>query len=218
MSAKNRYTREVLAEAVERVGCVNGLISLLGTEPYPRLGRYLLERCRHFGIDVSHFEHRDRKPRVRPDREELRAAVAASYSLAEVLRRLGRPVSGSHRGSLRLWIQEEGFSTTHFLGQAHQRGRQGPVPTKSAAEILIRHNGKRRTPTHLLRRALREVGVPACCDMCGTPPEWGGRPMTLEIDHINGDWGDDRRENLRLLCPNCHAITSTWCRGGRRRR
>lgn len=41
-----------------------------------------------------------------------------------------------------------------------------------------------------------------------------GKALTLEIDHINGDWSDDRAENLRLLCPNCHAITDTWCRGG----
>ncbi|MFB7466307.1 hypothetical protein ACFCZ1_22930 [Streptomyces sp. NPDC056224] len=54
--------------------------------------------------------------------------------------------------------------------------------------------------------------------MCGTPPDWLGLPMTLEIDHVNGDWSDDRRENLHLLCPNCHAVTSTWCRGGQSRR
>ncbi|MEU0082540.1 HNH endonuclease [Streptomyces sp. NPDC006274] len=69
----------------------------------------------------------------------------------------------------------------------------------------------------MLRRALKEVGIPEQCDECGTGPKWFGLPMTLEIDHVNGDRNDDRRENLRLLCPNCHAVTSTWCRGGRGR-
>jgi hypothetical protein len=40
--------------------------------------------------------------------------------------------------------------------------------------------------------------------------------MTLQIDHINGDWHDNRLENLRYLCPNCHALTETWCGNGRR--
>ncbi|WP_348538764.1 HNH endonuclease signature motif containing protein [Streptomyces sp. BJ20] len=80
------------------------------------------------------------------------------------------------------------------------------------------HDGSRRTRAVLLRRALLGVGVPNECAECGTGPEWLGRSMTLEIDHINGDWSDDRRDNLRLLCPNCHSTTDTWCRGGQRQR
>ncbi|GGW35911.1 hypothetical protein GCM10010503_09640 [Streptomyces lucensis JCM 4490] len=149
--------------------------------------------------------------------EELRAAIAESISIAETLRRLGRPDPGTQRALLRRWVAEEGISTGHFLGQAHQRGRTHVDRTRSAEHILVRHDGRRRTRTHLLRRALSEVGVPERCAECGVGAEWLGEPMTLEIDHVNGDWSDDRRENLRLLCPNCHAITSTWCRGGGRR-
>ncbi|CAM5629651.1 HNH endonuclease signature motif containing protein [Streptomyces avidinii] len=170
---------------------------------------------------MSTEERRTRERRAyrrpaRPGREALREAVASSHSLAEVLRRLDLSLSGTQHKALKQRIAEEGLSTSHFLGQAHRRGKPGTVPMRPASEILIKHDGKRRTRTHLLRRALRQVGVPELCDMCGTPPEWGGQPMTLEIDHVNGDWSDDRRENLRLLCPNCHAITNTWCRGGLR--
>ncbi|MFJ7332742.1 HNH endonuclease [Streptomyces sp. NPDC101110] len=154
--------------------------------------------------------------RAWPASEELRAAVATSFSLAEVLRRLGRPDNGGQRSVLRRRIAQEHLDTAHFLGQAHNRGKPGTVPAKRPEEILIRHDGRPRTATTLLRRALSSVGVPEQCVRCGTGPEWLGRPMTLEVDHINGDWSDDRRENLRMLCPNCHAITKTWCRGGRR--
>ncbi|MEU9354513.1 HNH endonuclease [Streptomyces griseoloalbus] len=54
--------------------------------------------------------------------------------------------------------------------------------------------------------------MPYACDSCGNTGQWPGRPITLQIDHVNGDWRDNRRENLRCLCPNCHALTETWCR------
>lgn len=219
MSARSRYTRERLAEAAKRCGDVDEVIALFGTRPYGQLRRYLLRRFAHFGIDVSHFRRREGGTRAapRPSPAELREAVSRSGSVAEALRRLGRPDNSRQRAALHSWVTADDLCTSHFLGQAHQRGRPSPTPATRPADVLVKHSGKTRTRTVRLRRALLDIGVEMRCSECGTGPEWNGQPMTLEIDHVNGDRGDDRAENLRLLCPNCHAVTTTWCRGGGKR-
>ncbi|MDI3386909.1 HNH endonuclease signature motif containing protein [Streptomyces sp. B-S-A8] len=213
MSRGVQYTRELLAEAAAQCSDINQVIAFLGTRPYDNLSRYLFRRFDHFGIDVSHMPRRAGLA-AKPPADELRLAVKEATSVAGTLRSLGlAPYGTRQRDLFREWIAEDNLDTSHFLGQAHQRGKPGSA--RSADKILVRHDGRSRTKTRLLRRALREIGVPEKCAECGTGPEWLGDPMTLEVDHINGDWSDDRQENLRLLCPNCHAVTSTWCRGGR---
>jgi len=55
-------------------------------------------------------------------------------------------------------------------------------------------------------------GVPEQCAVCGCDGTWLGKALRLVVDHISGDWLDNRLENVRFLCPNCHAQTATWCR------
>ena len=62
---------------------------------------------------------------------------------------------------------------------------------------------------HMVKKRLTELGVAQHCSECGIS-EWRGKLIPLELDHINGKNTDNRIENLRLLCPNCHSLTDTW--------
>jgi hypothetical protein len=92
---------------------------------------------------------------------------------------------------------------------------QQPDPSGRPRHEPLPRPGRRAWPPparHQLVRAMIDRGVPVACSGCGLGPVWRDRPLTLAVDHMSGDWLDNRLENLRFLCPNCHAQTATWCR------
>ena len=144
-------------------------------------------------------------------RDQLAPADAAARSIAGVLKLLGIVDNGAGRTRVKRSMEAENLSIAHFVGQGHGRG----VPSKnrkSAAQILVRlEPGCSRTKTVHLRRALDDLGVPHTCDTCGVGDVWQGKRLVLEVDHINGDRLDNRRENLRCLSRTATRY-QTWSR------
>ena len=149
-------------------------------------------------------------PYVKYTHAILAEAAAASTSMAGVLRHLGLRVTGGAHAHLRRRIDQFGIDTSHFLGAGHARGSVSPR-RRRAEEILILRppDAKRQAPT-VLRRALEESGRSYQCAECGIGDIWNGRLLTLQVDHIDGQFRDCRAGNLRFLCPNCHTQTTTY--------
>ncbi|MFD3971938.1 HNH endonuclease [Streptomyces cyaneofuscatus] len=204
------FPRELLAEAAAHSHSIREMFTYMGLPPSDSPYGYLRGRMDRLGIDTSHFTSGRRYGTPSTPRTALTEAVAASGSLAGVLSSLGLGNNGTARARVKRDIETYGLSLAHFTGQGHRRGTRSPN-RKSAAEILTRlDTGASRTKTAQLRRALDDIGVPHACARCGTGDTWRGRRLVLEIDHVNGDRLDNRRENLRYLCPSCHSQTQTF--------
>ncbi|MDZ5623407.1 HNH endonuclease signature motif containing protein [Nocardioides sp. HM23] len=147
-------------------------------------------------------------------KEMLEPLVAEATSVAGVLRMLGlRPNGGAHAHISRT-IKAFGIDTSHF-----QRYNPVSVPPRlTPDQILVRREpGRQREKPHMLKRALIESGVPYQCVMCGNTGTWRGLPLTLEVDHIDGDFYNNEAANLRFLCPNCHRLTPNFAGRGKGR-
>ncbi|MGW4228708.1 HNH endonuclease signature motif containing protein [Streptomyces sp. NPDC004980] len=212
MPAKSPYTRERLTEVASSSRTLSEALTKLGVDPKSSSRRYLLDRMRKLGVETHHFEREG----LRWTKEVLQEAVASSTTMCEVLRRLGLEVVGGQHTHISRRVRALGIDTSHFATPS----RNDEVRRRRPEELLVDQGQThaRRMPGERLKRAMIAMGVAEHCARCGTGSVWRGRPLPLEVDHIDGNWRNNQPQNLRLLCPNCHSTTETYRGRGKGRR
>ena len=136
--------------------------------------------------------------------EEFKVIVKESQSYSECLRKLGlKTRGGSSTDTLKRRIQELNCSIEHFNPYTSFVANKMPLH-----DILIENSTYANTAS-LKKRLLNEKVLEYKCAICGIS-DWQGQPLSLQLDHVNGVNTDNRIENLRLLCPNCHSQTNTY--------
>jgi hypothetical protein len=207
MPRRSNVTDDEFATAVANSPNLHRVLLALGMAP--RGGNYesVRRRITAVGLDASHLERRSRATISASD-DELGAATEKSRSFAQVLARLGLQPGGRIQSELKLRVNTLGLDISHFSGRGWRRGSRTPVvPPVSLDSVLV--EGRYCRTSHLKRRLLEAGLKQPQCEVCGRR-RWNGGPMPLELDHINGRRDDNRLGNLRLLCPNCHAQTTTY--------
>ena len=140
--------------------------------------------------------------------EQLAEAVKTSFSLRQVLNKLKLVEAGGNYEQVKRYIGELNLNSKHFKGKAWNKGMQGiGKPIYSLKEILTKNS---HYQSYMLKiRLFKEKFKNPLCELCGWSQTTPDGRLPLELDHINGDRHDNRLENLRILCPNCHSLQAT---------
>jgi hypothetical protein len=180
-------------------GVFSALMTRLLVERLWQQGLSLVEIARELGRSKSTVAYHLRQLGIKAD-----ARFARRYDWPEIRRYLE---AGHSFAECRATF---GFGSDAWA-EAVRRGDVVAIPRGAPIERYL-VKGRRTTRTHLKSRLIGAGLKENACEQCGIR-EWRGRQLSLALHHVNGDGSDNRLENLRLLCPNCHSQTDNY--GGR---
>lgn len=144
--------------------------------------------------------------------EEFIEAVKTSTSRRQVLEKLGLKETGGNYANILNKIERFELDTTHFTGTSWGKGKtvlDDPRIGGLGRDEIFTENSKANS-SYVRSLIVKYNLLEYKCQLCGIEPFWNEKKLNLQLDHISGERADQRLENLRWLCPNCHSQTETY--------
>lgn len=139
----------------------------------------------------------------------LQQLVKDSNTYSDVLKKLGLLPVGSNRYNLKEKIKAENIDDSHLAincGFGWSSGKS-LIEKDEALGYFVEKSSMDRAS--IKKYVLRYDLLPYICQKCRQIPIWNNEVLVLDLDHINGQRHDNRLDNLRFLCPNCHSQEKT---------
>lgn len=143
--------------------------------------------------------------------QEFETLVKTSTSRSDIFVKLRLRKGGEAFKIINRRLKRESVDISHFI-KGGRNGGNGNNRLYSNEEVYCINSKIKDIRCRVLSD---KIMLYKCCK-CKNDGKWMNDDLTLELDHINGDRYDNRKENLRWLCPNCHSQTTTFC--GKRKR
>jgi len=138
--------------------------------------------------------------------DDFKIIVFESRTITECLQKLGLVNKGRNNKTFLARVQKENISIEHIRKQSASVSQSKKrIPLE---DFLVL--GREVKGSDLKKKLVSAGLMKDECSVCGQLPEWNGKPLSLELDHINGNRLDNRIENLRIICPHCHSQTDTF--------
>lgn len=139
---------------------------------------------------------------------DLKKAIETSTSIRQVIEKLGLVPAGGNYEQIKKAIREYALDTTTITGMGWRKNRTFPFTPRIEMSDILQKNSSFQS-FKLKKRLFLDGLKKQKCELCGWAKKSLDGRIPVELDHINGDRYDNRIENLRILCPNCHSLQST---------
>lgn len=207
-------TSKTWAEASKRMGYNS-------KNPY----KYFQRKCKEYDIEYKHLLKRNNHKFSEKELKKLitKEKIENSSSVRDLIKNLGFGKDVDKNGTLNRKVKNilEDFDTSHFTGHSWNKGKtkynnkslkqQSEKASFKFEEIFCKDSKYCGGGINIIKKLLEQKILDYECSKCNVKGEWEGQFLRLQLDHINGINNDNRIENLRLLCPNCHSQTETYC-------